>query len=137
MALPERDPIVMAGKYSLSLFALFSSTLFLEAYSSSDWVTLGLDSRIGGWDFCDRMRASRIAYQNLDGLVNPVHMLTHLTGFEATDPHDRVFGILGLLPSGCGIVADYSLSVEAVYARMAEALCREGQGLDLLSHGSR
>ncbi|PVH70582.1 HET-domain-containing protein [Cadophora sp. DSE1049] len=50
----------------------------------------------------------------------------------ATDPRDKIFGLLGLTSDGLGIITDYSLDVKAVFTDVAARLINHDQNLDLI-----
>ena len=57
---------------------------------------------------------------------------------EATDPRDRVYGLLGLLPAEIGILPDYTASVETVFEDAGYLFMKWSNSLDmLLLHGSK
>lgn len=53
---------------------------------------------------------------------------------EATDPRDKVFGILGLTGDLTKDIIDYNAPVAAIYARAAIRLMEKTGNLDVLSH---
>ncbi|KAI4221207.1 MAG: hypothetical protein LQ349_007900 [Xanthoria aureola] len=56
---------------------------------------------------------------------------------EATDPRDRVYGLLGLIPPEIGILPDYTASVETVFEDAGYQLMKWSDSLDILClHGS-
>lgn len=56
---------------------------------------------------------------------------------EATDPRDRVYGLLGLLPPDIGILPDYTASVDTVFEDAGYQLMKWSNSLDVLFlHGS-
>lgn len=58
--------------------------------------------------------------------------------FSATDPRDKIYGILGVLPNINRVTwrfaIDYNESVERVYTRFATAMIESSLGLELLRH---
>lgn len=65
-------------------------------------------------------------------------LLDHFHQSLATDPRDKVFGLLGMAASGDvdDNVADYELSIEMVYSRLVQATIRRTTRLDILSFSS-
>ncbi|KAH4085891.1 hypothetical protein HBH46_207640 [Parastagonospora nodorum] len=57
---------------------------------------------------------------------------------ECTDPRDRVYALLGLLPSEVASLVrpDYTISPSAVYTRIAQAFIQAYNSLDLLREGN-
>jgi hypothetical protein len=56
--------------------------------------------------------------------------------FEATDPRDKVYGLLGVAPpdsEATSVQVDYSKSVEEVYEDLARLILSSSENLDLLS----
>ncbi|CAO1605313.1 hypothetical protein XANCAGTX0491_008834 [Xanthoria calcicola] len=51
---------------------------------------------------------------------------------EATDPRDRVYGLLGLIPPEIGILPDYTASVETVFEDAGYQLMKWSDSLDIL-----
>jgi hypothetical protein len=63
-------------------------------------------------------------------------LLNRFRYWNATDPRDKVFALLGLVHEGVGTLglsADYTVSVEEVYKRTALAILTALQNLDVLS----
>ncbi|KAI1402484.1 heterokaryon incompatibility protein-domain-containing protein [Hypoxylon fuscum] len=64
--------------------------------------------------------------------LDRIHQL--MQGSNAKDPRDKIYGLLGLLPSSITkrITPDYSLSKEKVYLQIGEAILMECKSLDKL-----
>ncbi|KAM3424451.1 hypothetical protein BST61_g6455 [Cercospora zeina] len=60
-------------------------------------------------------------------------LLSTYRGYEATDPRDKVFALLGIASSQEGLVPDYTKSCEAVYQDVAATLLQQSPHLDLLA----
>ncbi|PPJ56526.1 hypothetical protein CBER1_03905 [Cercospora berteroae] len=60
-------------------------------------------------------------------------LLSTYRGYEATDPRDKVFALLGIASSNGGLVPDYTKSCEAVYQDIAATLLQQSPHLDLLA----
>ncbi|KAK3332355.1 heterokaryon incompatibility protein-domain-containing protein [Cercophora scortea] len=59
-------------------------------------------------------------------------VLARLKWTKATDPRDKVYGLLGLVSETHGIVVDYGLTVKEVFMGVAERLVNLAGNLDLL-----
>ncbi|GIZ41578.1 hypothetical protein CKM354_000487700 [Cercospora kikuchii] len=60
-------------------------------------------------------------------------LLSTYRGYEATDPRDKVFALLGIASSSEGLVPDYTKSCEAVYRDVAATLLQRSSHLELLA----
>lgn len=70
-----------------------------------------------------------------EGAMPMMYLLRRLQRFNATDPRDRVFALLGIATDAgvLGVRPDYSKSCEQVYTELARALLSHGY-FDVLSH---
>jgi hypothetical protein len=60
-------------------------------------------------------------------------LLVQMRWCKATDPRDKVYGLLGLATRTGSLVADYSKDVSTVYMETARALIAEHETLEILS----
>lgn len=68
---------------------------------------------------------------------NLVRLLYMAQGSQATDPRDKVYGLLGLArDTGSQVKVDYSRSFQEIYKDTAKLLIRMGYGLDLLANAA-
>ncbi|KAK0118338.1 hypothetical protein ONS95_012628 [Cadophora gregata] len=75
----------------------------------------------------------QLCLQNADKTGSSlVDVLSRFRKTLATDPRDKVFGLLGLTTDDLGIIADYSIGVQAVFADVAAKLINHDQNLDLI-----
>jgi hypothetical protein len=67
-------------------------------------------------------------------------LLLITTTFEATDPRDHVYALLGLAtdvgPEQLGILPDYTLATAAVFENLTIRMVRQGQYLDVLNYAN-
>lgn len=79
------------------------------------------------------LRFEKHIYANPDNLLD---LLLLARQCQASDPRDKVFAILGLLPSGRidDIEADYTLTTEQVYTRVALHLAKTRGWKSVLTH---
>ncbi len=62
-------------------------------------------------------------------------LAAHLSGFQATDPRDKVYALLLCSVDGDQYVqVNYSLPVEEVYIQVATSFIRKDLNLDILGH---
>ena len=130
----ERDVTVMCGSRELSLETLFQRSLpILKATTSSsdmnEYTVAGL-ARASFVPLLRHWRARRI-----DALsVSLLDLLFLVRVRKSTDPRDKVFGILNLLPSEerpCK--PDYSKGVAQIFAEVARSIIEKQGSLSLLA----
>ncbi|KAM5359124.1 hypothetical protein ACJZ2D_014730 [Fusarium nematophilum] len=73
--------------------------------------------------------ARRERRDNWGGLLNYLHLTS---SYSATDPRDKVFALLGLVP-GLGIIPDYKEPVEQVFGNLVKESIRATHSLMMLS----
>ncbi|KAI0142732.1 heterokaryon incompatibility protein-domain-containing protein [Xylariaceae sp. FL1272] len=78
------------------------------------------------------VRLKRPMYASPDGLLGILDTARHC---QVSDPRDKVFGLLGLVPDAMrdGLVADYNLSVEQLYVKLAVDLAAKHGYLPVLT----
>ena len=62
-------------------------------------------------------------------------LLAALRGSQVTVMHDRIYGMLGLLPRELGIIPDYSVPLDTVYADFILRVIQHERSLDILALG--
>ncbi|KAK0648017.1 heterokaryon incompatibility protein-domain-containing protein [Cercophora newfieldiana] len=67
--------------------------------------------------------------------ISPLHVLQRFHARQATDPRDKVFGLLGLMNSPF-LAPDYGLSCEEVFLAAAAAAITSSQNLEILASAS-
>ncbi|KAI6383309.1 hypothetical protein MCOR25_000229 [Pyricularia grisea] len=109
--------------------------------------SLGIILKLMDFDFCEEYRGRRTVHEyDFDGVdVFQVQGLRVLGSLEAllldlpsqlaTDPRDKIYGVLGISSdfSQGGIVPDYNLPVSKVFMDAVASMLREGDSLYLLS----
>lgn len=117
----SKEAIVCCGSDSASWEEFFRPSGFVEeAYHP----LRGLDYQSRGYQL-GRLHPSteNKAYENL---------LTYSQFCQATDPKDRVYGILGLLKPGL-VKVEYGLDVQEIYRKFAQTIIQNNGNIHLLN----
>jgi hypothetical protein len=105
------------------------SVLFGDISTPWEWFTTPTIRHLApAWiQFCDRRR-----YRETGDLAN---LLIDTKSSKASDPRDKVFGLLGLIQSAGaeGLVANYSCSVEEVFIGVALYLINKHSSIHILA----
>jgi hypothetical protein len=71
-----------------------------------------------------------------DRIYTALHLLTRFKNFRATDPRDKVYGLLGIVNSyldPLGIMPDYRWTLEKCYIHTATKIIAQTRNLDILN----
>lgn len=75
-------------------------------------------------------------YSTFSASESPPYRLTKLirmvNACEVTEPRDRIYGALGILPTSIGIQVDYTASLNQIYETSTVQIMRWSKSLDLL-----
>ncbi|KAH7381045.1 heterokaryon incompatibility protein-domain-containing protein [Cadophora sp. MPI-SDFR-AT-0126] len=71
-------------------------------------------------------------YSRTNENINPTKLLDNTTHCQSTVPHDRLYALLGLLPTALEIVPRYNDSIELVFEEAAFKILKWAGSLDLL-----
>jgi hypothetical protein len=121
VVLAKSDPTIMCGSRWLpwDIFMSGCDKVKIDALSSSE-------SRKNMYRMIqiNHLRQLRGSLELLIRVLPPSHLLTYTKDFHATDPRDKVYGCVGLLPEFMrkAIRLDYQKPVERVYYDMAKYL---------------
>lgn len=134
---------VMCGAETLDLadlldvLPMFQVMLFCSAFASPDEPALPLDPNHIGSLSLAAIRTMRASYRDNSEYMPLICMAHDTTDREATDPRDRVFALLGLVPGWTtSIVPNYSLSAQQVFTDvMVDHLRRTGRYIPIAGIG--
>lgn len=134
---------VMCGAETLDLadlldvLPMFQVMLFCSAFASPDEPALPLDPNHIGSLSLAAIRTMRASSRDNSEYMPLICMAHDTTDREATDPCDRVFALLGLVPGWTtSIVPNYSLSAQQVFTDvMVDHLRRTGRYVPIAGIG--
>lgn len=130
IVLPNREPVAMFGRYCFGLHMFFNALDFIRSQGYHNALTAHAPARNTGLLNAAKMGGIRKHYQR--GSLFSVALLENIRDFAASDPRDKVFGVLSLMPENERILPDYSLTVDEVYTRFAKTIVLAGYGPRLL-----
>ncbi|OAA58001.1 heterokaryon incompatibility protein [Niveomyces insectorum RCEF 264] len=121
-----RDAVVVCGRTSLPFACMQAAALFASRHLLGSVTPVTYDRVVA-------LVAARINYQCGAAVTLP-ELLLAFRALRATEPVDKVYALLNVVPHGAGralLRPDYTRSAAAVFVETARALLR--QSLDILS----
>ncbi|EFW98735.1 heterokaryon incompatibility protein [Grosmannia clavigera kw1407] len=137
-AAAARPPLVLCGRQTASWIGLHDACRKLPDYWKRTRTTAGEEYALASADLTFQ-RHSSIRNQYINGEHFRLLYLLYMTlAWEATDPRDKVFAVVGLCRSEDrdALPPDYSLNVREVYLRTARHLMTTSLNLLSLNTGS-
>lgn len=136
-----RESLVLIGRQSVSWEVLGVSSAWLNGQNIASDFNLPSHMSAVPYNNCFCMFDEVIRFDDPSNTL--VALLRKFHEFNSTDPRDKVYGLLGIVPNPGErqtlIEVDYEKSVAQVYTDVAEACIRREAGLSVLSyvqHGS-
>jgi hypothetical protein len=118
-----RKRTLVCGKDRLDMYPLFAANFFWEKLGDPIYADLAKEADCSVYDSIIKLSTVRTFLDALQA-DTPVSRILHRTReFCATDPRDRVYGLLGLPAlKSLRIKPDYALTVEEVYLQFSHAV---------------
>ncbi|KAI0850028.1 HET-domain-containing protein [Daldinia vernicosa] len=137
-AVLARNLTYQRGSWTITGETMSGMLNSFNVHMSSCCIDLGKDlgSQMGYYDLMGLIRIQR----NLGRVRNGIYgrsfcqIANHFRHRSATDPRDKIYGLLGMIEDAEHITIDYSLSVEMIYEVSAREIITKTRSLDLLSH---
>ncbi|KAI1081437.1 HET-domain-containing protein [Whalleya microplaca] len=137
-----RSTTVLCGHYTLNWEAMVEVSHFLAKRTSTNTFKThlfdGLD--LTSLSYKNPTKLAAVKRDTLRGTNDILlHSLVRCRTYEATDPLDKVYSLLGLaLPSGCqppkGLYPDYTISVAKLYTNVTKYILETSSDLHVLAH---
>jgi hypothetical protein len=102
---------------------------------SDQQIEISLTDALAGSHSASRMFVERLGAQNgTSSQGRLIEKLASMASFQATDPRDKIYALLGLAPDGEAFVphVSYSDSTEQVFFNFVKLFIRRGEGIDVL-----
>ena len=131
----NNNPIFFCGEFTIFKNAL---SKYIQLYSISA-LDSGSDAitRIAGREYTSMAMALTMQRKPNSNASTLLQLLQDSRASEATDPRDKIYGILGLcwdFSSDSELVPDYNLSVREVYTSVVKAYIEKYNNLDIFGH---
>jgi hypothetical protein len=144
VAAAKNDIWVGCGSYWLPWEKFLGAALTIESYKNHPFVQRIARLGVGASAILDKSKFRAKTDGRLDKFGGLLNLLFYFRNYEATDPRDRVFALLGFTPS-IPVVPDYTKTAEEVYEELVRTsiqvtgscmmifLCRKPKRLQLPS----
>jgi hypothetical protein len=130
VVLATNDPVMMFGKYSFEFSLLVLAWTFISGQGYLNALQPYNPRRAKGMLNLKKMDHIRNGYRK--GNLLCAALMDSMRDFEATDPRDKIYGVLSIMQPEDRVIPDYSLSVEEVYTKFATLRVHKGDGGRLL-----
>ncbi|EON66687.1 hypothetical protein W97_05933 [Coniosporium apollinis CBS 100218] len=157
LAMAQSSLVVGCGTKGIELFKLCRVARFITDNFDSfiHLVDEGFRrTTIGSWEYQDGLGVTLTLLNRLnrlrglamvpEGQIEASHSAAYeqiqvMENADASDPRDKVYGLLGLLPTqlSSNIKPDYTLPVEKVYADFAISVIQTTKTLDIIHQGNK
>lgn len=136
-----QEVLILCGDTTISLEHLVKASYFLALSTMGGIVLLNLMMDYPGFEesqsgTISHIYALSVLKRRLNESTQPLHLVKFLafgSRYEATNPRDRVYALLGLAARGSRLHPNYTLSKEMVYADATRYVINESQDLTILS----